>query len=74
MQLVNDGRRRLRRAEPAAYTVDEVAELLGVSRGNAYQAVHDGVIPAKRVGRRWVISRKAFHEWLESPDNLQEVV
>ncbi|WP_280356394.1 helix-turn-helix domain-containing protein [Nocardia otitidiscaviarum] len=74
MQLINDGRRRLRRAEPAAYSVDEAADLLGVSRNNAYQAVHDGVIPAKRVGRRWVIPRKAFHEWLESPDNIPEAV
>ncbi|WP_082393624.1 helix-turn-helix domain-containing protein [Nocardia arizonensis] len=51
-----------------------MAALLGVSRGNAYQFVNDGVIPAKRMGRRWVISRKAFHTWLESSDNLQEAV
>ncbi|GAB0103465.1 helix-turn-helix domain-containing protein [Nocardia sp. JMUB6875] len=73
MQIV-EGRRRLRRAEPAAYTVEQAAELLGVSRNNAYQAVHDGVIPAKRVGRRWVIPCKAFHEWLDSPDNVPEAV
>ncbi|MEV6274455.1 helix-turn-helix domain-containing protein [Nocardia sp. NPDC051832] len=72
MQLINGD--RLRRAEQATYTVDEVAALLHLSRGNAYQAVQDGVIPAKRIGRRWVISRKTFHEWLEAPDNMKEAV
>ncbi|MEU2104300.1 helix-turn-helix domain-containing protein [Nocardia sp. NPDC019255] len=73
MQLVR-GSGGVRRADPVTYTVDEVAALLGVSRGNAYQFVNDGVIPAKRMGRRWVISRKAFHAWLESSDNLREAV
>ncbi|MEV6661784.1 helix-turn-helix domain-containing protein [Nocardia fluminea] len=60
----------MRRAEPATYTVDEVAVLLGISRGVAYQSVHDGEIPAKRIGRRWVISRAAFTAWLNDSDNL----
>jgi excisionase family DNA binding protein len=47
------------------YTVDEVAYLLNVSRGIAYQYVRDGVIPAERVGRRWLIPRKRFHAWLD---------
>src|ERR1700758_1871269 len=44
----------------ATYTVDEVAVLLDLSRGNAYRYVREGVIPAKRVGRRWMVPRKAF--------------
>ena len=47
------------------YTVDEVARLLNLSRGVAYQYVRDGVIPAQRVGRRWLISRKRLHAWLD---------
>jgi excisionase family DNA binding protein len=50
----------------ATYTVDEVAVLLDLSRGNAYRYVREGVIPAKRVGRRWMVPRKTFHAWLES--------
>lgn len=61
-------------AEPATYTVDEVAALLGISRGVAYQCVNDGEIPAKRIGRRWVISRATFHAWLNESDNLPEAV
>lgn len=47
------------------YTVDEVAYLLNLSRGIAYQYVRDGVIPAERVGRRWLISRRRLHAWLD---------
>ncbi|PPJ40184.1 excisionase [Nocardia nova] len=63
-----------RRTEPATYTVDEVAVLLGVSRGVAYQFVNAGEIPAKRIGRRWVISRAVFHAWLNNSDNLAKAV
>jgi excisionase family DNA binding protein len=51
------------------YTVDEAAYLLNLSRGLAYQYVREGVIPAERIGRRWVIPRRRFHAWL---DGLQD--
>ncbi|MGI8816415.1 MAG: helix-turn-helix domain-containing protein [Pseudonocardia sp.] len=47
------------------YTVDEVAHLLNLSRGVAYQHVREGLIPATRVGRRWLVPRKRFHAWLD---------
>ena len=49
------------RAEPLTYSVDEVAELLGIARGVAYECVRNGSIPATRVGRRWLVPRKRFH-------------
>jgi excisionase family DNA binding protein len=51
------------------YTVDEVAQLLNLSRGITYASLRDGTIPAERVGRRWVISRRRLHAWL---DGLKE--
>ena len=49
------------------YTVDEVAALLGVARGVAYEEdVRSGLIPAVRVGRRWLIPRSRFHAWLDA--------
>lgn len=47
------------------YTVDEVAYLLNLSRGVTYQYVRQGVIPAERIGRRWIIPRRRFHAWLD---------
>lgn len=49
------------------YTVPEVAYLLNLSRGLAYQYVREGVIPAERIGRRWVVPRGRFHAWLDGP-------
>lgn len=47
------------------YTVEEVARLLNISRGAAYQHVRDGLIPAERLGRSWRIPRTRFHAWLD---------
>lgn len=46
------------------YTVDEVADLLGLSRGLTYDLVRAGTIPAERVGRRWIIPRARLDAWL----------
>lgn len=49
---------------PETYTVPEVAARLGIGRCMAYDLVRQGVIPAKRLGRRWLIPRARFHAWL----------
>jgi excisionase family DNA binding protein len=46
------------------YTVPEVAALLGIGRCMAYDLVRQGVIPAKRLGRRWIVPRARFNAWL----------
>ena len=58
----------MKRAEPLTYSVDEVAELLGIARGVAYECVRNGSIPATRVGRRWLVPRKRFHAWLDGTE------
>lgn len=47
------------------YTVDEVAEMLGISRGLAYEMVRRGELPSIRLGRRLLVPCRAFHRWLE---------
>jgi excisionase family DNA binding protein len=49
----------------AVYTVDEVAYLLTLSRSATYAMVRAGQIPARRLGRRWVIPKNRFHTWLD---------
>ncbi|MEU6701551.1 helix-turn-helix domain-containing protein [Pseudonocardia sp. NPDC046786] len=51
--------------EQLTYSVEQVAEMLGVARGVAYEQVRSGEIPAIRVGRRWLIPRNRFHAWLD---------
>ena len=49
-------------------TVDEAAFYLGISRNSAYEAVRRNEIPNIRIGRRIVIPRHRFLEWLGAPD------
>ncbi len=51
-------------SERLVLTVEETAELLGLSRGAAYEGVRSGDIPALRVGRRWLIPRARLLELL----------
>lgn len=44
-----------RAREEKLLTLPEVAELLGVSRVAVYGAVKAGKLPARRVGKLWVV-------------------
>ena len=49
----------------AAYTVVEIAMLLGLSRGGTYGLIRAGKIPALRMGGRWIVPKRRFHKWLD---------
>jgi excisionase family DNA binding protein len=44
-------------------TVSEIARRLDVGRLTVYSMLVQGVIPAIRVGRRWIITRHAYEHW-----------
>jgi excisionase family DNA binding protein len=48
------------------YTVREVATLLGINLGVTYELIRQGEIPAKRLGKRWIVPRRLFHVWLNN--------
>src|SRR5688572_30463888 len=61
--------------EPAAYTADQVAELLQTSTDRVYQMAREGRIPHVRLGERSIrFPRRAFHAWLDGPDPLTETL
>jgi excisionase family DNA binding protein len=47
------------------YTVPETARLLGISRGAAYAAAAERMIPTIRMGRRLLVPRAALERLLE---------
>jgi excisionase family DNA binding protein len=47
------------------FTVPEAAEILGISRGAAYEAVKKKQLPAIRLGRRCLVPRRALERMLE---------
>ena len=49
---------------PAArMTVEEIARHLQIGRVAVYTMLEQGIIPAIRLGRRWIVTRHAFENW-----------
>lgn len=51
--------------EKRTYTVDEIQDILGISRPTAYNLVKKGFFHSVRVGGHIRISKKSFDEWLD---------
>ena len=49
---------------PLMMNMTDVAAVLGISRAGAYKLAHDSHFPAFQIGRRIVVSRGKFLEWL----------
>jgi len=47
------------------YTVDEIQDILGISRTTAYNLVKTKAFHSVRVGGHIRISKKSFDEWLD---------
>ena len=63
------GSRQLPTIQPARtqfLTVAEVAQLMRVSKMTVYRLVHNGELPAVRVGRSFRVHAKAVHDMLET--------
>lgn len=51
---------------PLVLTADEVADILGICRSKAYELLNSQGFPAIRLGRRMVVPRDRFLEWLDA--------
>jgi excisionase family DNA binding protein len=51
--------------EPEVYTAREVARMLRLNIGGTYSLIQKGLIPAIRMGGRWLIPKRRFHDWLD---------
>lgn len=47
------------------YTVDEIQDILGISKPTAYALVHRGEFRSIRIGGQIRISKKSFDAWLD---------
>lgn len=47
----------------ARMTVDEIARRLDIGRVAVYTMLEQKIIPAIRLGRRWIVTRHAFENW-----------
>jgi excisionase family DNA binding protein len=44
-------------------SIPEIANRLSVGRLAVYTMLEQGIIPAIRLGRRWIITRHAYEQW-----------
>lgn len=56
--------------EKRVYTVDEIQDILGVSKTTAYNLVKSGAFHYVKVGSQFRISKKSFDRWLDEMDHL----
>jgi excisionase family DNA binding protein len=47
-------------------SVPEIAKRLSIGRLAVYAMLEQGIIPAVRLGRRWIITRRAYFVWEET--------
>ena len=47
-------------------TIEEAAELLGVSLKTFNKVLHSEDVPARKIGREWKFARRALIEWVGS--------
>jgi len=48
------------------YTVDEIADMLGISRTSAYKLVKQDDFSVVRIGNSIRVSKKSFDAWLDA--------
>ena len=57
--------------EPKTISALEAGRLLGVSRNVAYRLIHEGTIPALRLGKKLRVPLEALDEMLRHPERLR---
>lgn len=55
---------------PKKLDVPQVAELFGMTKKGVYQWIHQGVIPAYKLGSSWFILRDDLRDAMASGSNL----
>ncbi len=50
-------------SECARISVPEIAQRLKIGRMAAYSMLEQGIIPGVRLGRRWIVTRRAYLTW-----------
>ena len=51
---------------PITLSANQVAQVLGISRANAYTLMHAKVFPTIQIGKRMVVPKNKLIEWMEA--------
>ena len=50
---------------PLALSAEDVAQVLGISRANAYTLMHSKGFPTIRIGKRMTVPKDKLIEWID---------
>lgn len=56
---------------PLVLTPQDVQDVLGISRNNAYALVHSKGFPVIRIGKLYRINRDKFIQWMETTREVE---
>lgn len=52
--------------EKVVYTASDIMKLLGLSKNTTYDLLKSGQFPTRRLGKKLLVSKEAFSNWLNS--------
>uniref|UniRef100_A0A7C5V2D0 DNA-binding protein n=1 Tax=Caldicellulosiruptor owensensis TaxID=55205 RepID=A0A7C5V2D0_9FIRM len=70
MEIVNLQKEN-KEVEKATYTINEIAKLLGVGYRSASKLVHSKGFPKIQIGRRILVPKELFWEWLKNNPEIK---
>ena len=50
---------------PLALSAEDVAQVLGISRANAYELMHSEGFPTLKIGKRMTVPKDKLIEWID---------
>ena len=51
---------------PLALSADDVTQVLGISRANAYELMHSEGFPTLKIGKRMTVPKDKLIEWIQT--------
>ena len=57
---------------PITLSANQVAQVLGISRANAYTLMHAKGFPTIQIGKRMVVPKSKLVEWMEAQITIQK--
>ena len=56
---------------PISLNADQVADVLGISRANAYQLMHQYGFPTLQIGKRLVVPKDKLIRWMDKKTTIR---
>ena len=57
---------------PLMLNANDIVNVLGISRAFAYNLLHDKSLPVIVIGKRRVVNKDKFFDWLEKREHTEE--